>query len=231
MSTEPCAQWRGTIALLVLDGLDERERTSVLAHLDGCADCSTAVAELREVADVLSHLDTTSLGPTAQVPAALASSVLGELRDSAKRSRRRRTLAVSSIAAAAVAVSALAASLSLTAPRAPAGPASRTIELSGADGATATARLSARPWGTAITLTERGLASGQDYVVSLRSSTGSWWAAGTYHADSAKAVTTQLSCAVPMRAVAGVEVLGADGRPVLRGGQLGQAGWPAGVGS
>jgi hypothetical protein len=231
MSTEPCVQWRGTIALLVLDSLDERERTSVLAHLDGCADCSVALGELREVADVLSHLDTTSLGPTAQVPAALASNVLGELRGSAKRSRRRRTLAVSSIAAVLVAVASLATWLSLTPPRAPAVTAARTIDLRGAGGATATALLRARPWGTAITLTERGLAPGTNYVVSLRSSTGSWWAAGTYHADSGKSVTTQLSCAVPMRSVAGVEVLASDGRPVLSGGQLGRAPWSGGVDS
>jgi hypothetical protein len=227
MTPEPCVQWRGALALLAFDSLEDRERTSVLAHVEGCALCADALQELRGVTDALRHLDETSLATTALVPPSLASSVLGELRDSALHARRRRHVVLTSIAAALVVIASLVtwvgvSSTPTTSPR-------RVIALEGSNGAAASALLVARPWGTAITLTEHGLTPGTSYVVSLRSSTGSWWSAGTYRAVAGRTVTVQLSCEVPMREVAGVEVVEADGQPVLRGGTLGASRWPPGV--
>jgi hypothetical protein len=224
MTIDPCPQWSGALALLALDSLDDEERTGVLAHVDGCTGCAIALRELRDVAGSLRHLDATTLAPTASVPPTLASSVLGELRDNARQVRRRHHAILTSIAAALVAIVSLTTWLAVS--PSPQSTPTRTVHLRGAGGAIATALLVARAWGTSITLTEHGLAPGQDYDVSLRASGGAWWSAGTYEAVAGRTVTAELSCAVPMREVAGVEIVDAAGRPVLVGGMVGQLRWP-----
>jgi hypothetical protein len=89
----------------------------------------------------------------------------------------------------------------------------RTVALIGPGPATATASLTARSWGTAVTLTERGLQAGGIYTVSMRTSSGSWWATGSIRA--VPGVDAQMTCGVPLSQITGVRVTNSSGATVL----------------
>ena len=97
--------------------------------------------------------------------------------------------AVVAVAAAVVAVVALSTSPT---------PPIRTVALTGQPGVVASISLSTQSWGTRATLRESGQAPGQVLTVSMKSSSGRWWVAGSYRTTGRSGtVEVQLSCAVP----------------------------------
>ncbi len=91
------------------------------------------------------------------------------------------------------------------------------MALRGGAGVTASARLTAEPWGTAIHLRETGQAGGQVLTVSMRTTTGSWWAAGTYRTVTGRTVQVELACGVPAAKISTIWVRDKAGRTVLKG--------------
>jgi anti-sigma-K factor RskA len=109
MATEACRDWRGDIGLEALGRLEEPRRTALLAHVDGCADCRVARAELSTVARALDLADPSGVeqGELVQPSGELGDRILGRLqmeRAVRRRRRRRGLVATISVVAAAVVV-------------------------------------------------------------------------------------------------------------------------------
>jgi Putative zinc-finger len=217
VSSSACEQWHGALAMDALGALEPDERAGLLAHLDGCASCQELARELAQTASVLAFVDHDELS-TSSLPPALTERVLGALHDDALAARRRRRMragaAFAAVGAIAAALALLVALGSTTAPGTARG--THTEVLSGQrTSATATAVLSATSWGTAGTLTERGLPAGGVYVVAMRTDSTSWWAAASYRGVAGRTVRIPMSCFVPLSKITGIRVTNAAGTTVL----------------
>jgi hypothetical protein len=91
------------------------------------------------------------------------------------------------------------------------------VALTGSTGVKASARLTSEPWGTAVHLLERGQVGDEVLSVSMKSSTGSWWAAGTYETVTGHPVQVELACGVPLSKITTIWVRDKAGHTVLRG--------------
>ena len=72
------------------------------------------------------------------------------------------------------------------------------------------------PSGSDVTLREHGQPVGQDFVVTMQSTSGSWWQAGSYH-TAGTSVRAQLACAVQPSEITRVWVRDGSGATVLSG--------------
>jgi hypothetical protein len=190
------------------------EMTGLLAHLDGCLECQAVASEITETVALLKYVDRSSVESMASVPPDLTARVLGDLHSAGVVHRRRRRVAV----AVSGVVGALAAALILVAvftSSSASPPVERAMALQGSPSVTASALLVKQPWGTSLHLQERGLASGQVYTVSMETSSGRWWTAGTYRAMNGKTVFATMACAVSLAKITGVRVVNGAGVTVL----------------
>ena len=89
----------------LLGALAPRERQEFERHLGGCAECSRAVAELAGLPGLLARVAPEDLGTTPDVP--VPDSLLPGLVRAARRSQRRRSIAIAVLSAAAVTVTAI----------------------------------------------------------------------------------------------------------------------------
>lgn len=213
VTPDRCEQWQGLLALEVVGQLTDSDRPALTAHLDGCPACRDQRADLAAVARILPAADPEHLGGH-DVPFELQSAVFDRLRADARQHQRARVTryALGAVAAVAVAL-ALVVGLSGSGP-----PRSgQTVALVGGTGVKATARLTSEPWGTAIHLQETGQTGGQVLTVSMRSTSGSWWAAGTYDTVTGRTVEVDLACGVPSSKIESIWVRDKAGRTVLRG--------------
>jgi predicted anti-sigma-YlaC factor YlaD len=208
-----CEVWRELIAMRVFGDLTAEEQTGLNAHLEGCSECRDVERELAETGAMLQYVDPAAVEPTAHVPAELSERVLGDLRRSGERDRRRRRTAIVSLSLTGAAAAALVLSLVLTS--ASTAPLSRTLALKGSTSVTASAVLVSEPWGTSLTLSEKGLPAGGVYTVSMKTQKGAWWTAGTYRSVSGAQVNATMSCAVSLSHIAGLRVENARGQTVL----------------
>ncbi len=215
MSRTVCAEWQGALAMDALGRLDPIERDSLHAHLGDCAACRDASTELRETVAGLERVAHPNDAPGLLVPRALSDAVLGDLdhEQRALRSRRLgRTVALGAGGAVAAGLVIVALVIGLTGD---AGVGSRTLVLHGTSSAEATAVLVSKPWGTSLGFHERGLAAGGTYTVSMSSTSGTWWTAGTYRTTPAGEVDATMACAVELRSISGIRVTDAAGNTVL----------------
>jgi len=212
MTPDRCDHWHGLLALEVVGQLVEEDRLALSAHLDGCRGCRDERSDLIGLARVLPAADPDHIGGH-DVPFELQSAVFDRLRADARHDRRVRGVryALAGVAAAVVALG-LVLGLSGSTPR-----TGYTVALTGGRGVTASARLTSEPWGTAIHLQETGQAGGQVLSVSMRSTGGSWWAAGTYRTVTGRVVQVDLACGVPLSKITTIWVRDKAGHTVLRG--------------
>ncbi|HEV7958934.1 MAG TPA: zf-HC2 domain-containing protein [Acidimicrobiales bacterium] len=208
-----CETWRELIAMQVFGDLTADERTALNAHLEGCATCRDASRELTETAAMLQFVDPAAVEPTARVSAELSARVLGDLRRAGEREHRRRRTSVVSLCLSAAAAVVLVLALVLAGGGSV--PQSRTLALKGSSKVTASAVLVSEPWGTSLTLNEKGLPSGVVYTVSMKTKKGAWWTAGTYRPMSGAQVKATMSCAVSLSHITGLRVENAVGDTVL----------------
>jgi predicted anti-sigma-YlaC factor YlaD len=198
----------------LLGDLSIEETTGLFAHLEGCAECRAIANEMTETVAMLGLVDRASVEPTAQVSPELSDKVLGNLRRSSLGQRRSRTAryvtfgVIGAVAAALVLIVAFSTKSVVTPPE-------RTLALRGATSVTASAVLVAQPWGTSLQLHEHGLPGDQVYTVSMETSSGTWWTAGTYRAMNDKTVSATMACAVAWRKITGIRVENASGVTVL----------------
>jgi hypothetical protein len=132
-----------------------------------------------------------------------------------QRHRRRRTRNASVIAILLVAATIVL--VSLLAVKTSPNSGQRAFSLGGTPSVTATVVLSPRPWGTLVTLREKGLPAGQVYTVSMSTSTGSSLVAGSYRSVGGGYTDVSMACAVPVKEITGLEVKDSSGKRVLRG--------------
>jgi hypothetical protein len=221
MSDISCEQWRGLIAMRALGGLSSGEAFALDAHLEGCAHCRTLAEEMSSTAAMLALVDPSAVEPTALVAPELAQRVLGDLHRAGTQQRRRRRVTTSAVSF----VGAIAAALILFTVVSGTSPSTmqKTLALGptaqGAlsDGASITAKavLVDQRWGTAVDFSERGLPGGGVYTVSMETSEGRWWTAGTYRSISGRTVSATMACAVAMKDITGLRVVNAKGVTIL----------------
>ena len=212
MTAEPCEHFRGLIAMEIVGQISEEERVALLAHVDGCAACREERHDLSVLPSVLAAGDPDHFGEH-ELPFRLQSAVLQQLRSEEKqerRARRTRSFALGGVAAC-VAAGVLAVSLVLSA-----GTGAKQVALEGAAYVHAFARLTPEPWGTQIDLRESGQKVGEVVTVFMRTTSDTWWQAGTYRTASGTVHVT-LGCALQMSSITGVGIRSHTGRLLLYG--------------
>ena len=215
MSTEGCVQARGQVALSSIGRLPKTERLSLDAHLDGCSDCRSELADLSGMAAALSSAEPDRVDDGVKVPETLHSRVLGSLnRDVAlhRRSVRLKFAAAAAVVLLAIGAGSLATD---TLVRSHNAPSSHTFALVGPDGSDATAQLTAQSWGTSVALRAYGEQGDGVLTVSMRTNNGSWWVAGTYRAVTGVPVDVTMSCAVPLAEIDAVRITNAAGNQLF----------------
>jgi hypothetical protein len=214
MTPDRCDFWQGLLALEVVGQLGETDRLALSAHLDGCQACRDQRHDLAGLARILPAADPDHLGGH-DVPFELQSTVFNRLRTDARHDRRARATryVLGGVAAAVVAVALVVGlSVSTSTPR-----PGHVVALTGSARVKASARLTSEPWGTAVHLQETGQPGGQVLTVSMRTTTGSWWAAGTYDTGTGHTVQVDLACGVPASKIASIWVRNKAGHTVLQG--------------
>ena len=210
-----CEHWRGLLALDAIAALPATERVLLDAHLDRCTTCRHEHGELLRVANVLPLVDPDHLEEH-QMPAHLEKIVLSRLAGDAGRERRRRRVWVGVGAALGGAAAAVAVALGVLL-ASPASAPGYTVALHGSPGVTASVRLTPEPWGTAIHLSESGQPGGKMLWVSMRTTKGASWEAGTYTTVTGHGVSVDMSCALQTSKITGIWVVDAKGHTVLHG--------------
>jgi hypothetical protein len=237
MTGRSCSDWRDIMAMRAIGQAGAEESLELDHHLETCEQCRLDAADVAGAAAALRVLSPAQVDhlerelPALSQPApqggAPTTVVAGSPFRSvptgspppgsdgrAGRGRRRRWLvgagvAVVGVAAAGVAVVALTGG----------SPArERTVALAGEHGVVASVALAAQASGTHATLWETGQPAGQVLTVSMKTSSGRWWVAGSYRTTSGPGPTVvQLSCAVRPSQVTEVWVSDQKGRTVLTG--------------
>lgn len=214
MSERRCEKWSEAIAMHVFGDLPVNEELALQAHLEGCTDCEALAREMSETFEMLQYVDSSSVAASASVSAELSQRVLSDLHRAGVHQRRTRSLRVVSV----VLVGAVAVSLifvGLFSGTSTPTPVQRIVALRGASSVKASVELTARSWGTAVNLKERGLPSGTLYTVSMESTNGTWWTAGTYRSVAGKTVNATMTCGVALQKITDVRVVNAKGVTVL----------------
>jgi predicted anti-sigma-YlaC factor YlaD len=201
------------MAMHVFGDLSREEEIGLLAHLEGCVECRAISVELAQTFTALGYVDPSAVESTAAVPPALFERVLGDLHEADILRRRRRVARMAALAG----VGAVAASLILIGVFAahPTTPVQRTVALRGAPTVKASVMLIDESWGTKVDLHESGLPGGGVYTVSMSTSSGTWWTAGTYRTVSGQGVDATMTCAVSLSKITGIRVRNGAGQTVL----------------
>jgi hypothetical protein len=185
MATEACREWRGDLGVEALGRLEEPARTALLAHVDGCADCRAALAELTAVSAALDLADVSRVDDgDLPIPSGdLADRILGRLQweRTAKRRRRARNAIASLVGVAAAVVVAVVLVVGTH------GSAHGTVvALESPDHRVhASAVLFKEVAGTRVRLTVAGLDDGEWYWLWVTGADGKRVAAGTFAASRA----------------------------------------------
>jgi hypothetical protein len=184
MATEACRDWRGDLGIEALGRLEEPRRTALLAHVDGCADCRSALAEISTVASALDLVDGSRIadGELAQPPQELGPRVLGRLQWERKAKQRGRTRAIAAAISGVAAAVVLAFVLTLTVGSG-GGPHGTVVALrSPLRGVRAQAVLFKEDAGTRVRLHVEGLDDGDWYWLWVTGADGKRVGAGTFSA-------------------------------------------------
>lgn len=206
---------RESLGALVLGQLHEPERSTLQAHVDGCAECRAEMAEIAPLADALRRVDPDRLDTTPTPPPELGEQIVGR----AVAERRPGVHRGALVAAAGIAVAALigggvgylAGSSTPGVPREP-------VTLIAADTAIdASATVVPHTWGVEITLDADGFAPGAVYRVVVFDDRGRAVDAGQFVGTGAKRMLCNLNTSVLRAQAAGFDVLDTRGTVVLHG--------------
>ena len=180
MRTEGCREWRESLGAYALGQLSEDERAGLDAHLEGCSECRTELAELESVARVMPLADPERFAEPALPPPGLGerieATIAGERRASGRRRRGLRLgFALGGVAAAAavLAIFVLGGGSS-------ASPEQRVAFSSLPSGMKIAATLEPRAYGTEVHMYVEGVRSGTLCRVVLRGPHGARLPAGTF---------------------------------------------------
>jgi hypothetical protein len=206
MRADDCRIWREQIGALVLGQLAEDERAATEAHLEGCPACRAEAEALAPVAALLSRADPDRLAPVPAPPRHLGERIVRRI-SAERRARRRKRfgigvgLAGATAAAALLLVSLLGSSEGTSAQQV----AFRSLP----PGVSAKASISARPWGSDVSVSVDGFNRGTICRVWLRRSDGERVPAGSFRylyageseeADLSSALAPHEATAIGLRA-------------------------------
>lgn len=217
--TEPCAEWSRDLAGLALGALGPDEQVAVAAHVEGCADCAGALADLLATVAVLDRADADRLDDVSLPPRGLDSRVL----DAVERERvraRRRTLAVRwGLAAAAAALVVAGTGAVLTSRQPSPVPVGEVVALAAASGQgdlppAVTATITAKAWGTAVDLEVTGSTPGVVYRVWVADEQGVRTSAGSFMGAS-RTLTVAAAAGLARGEATVVGVSTDDGDPLV----------------
>jgi anti-sigma factor RsiW len=202
-------------AMHAIGRLDAHEEDELVAHLAACSSCRAEAEALAGMESALKLADIDHLESAAEPAIPMESARWEHLRLQRQRrvGRLTRTWAAAGIAAAAVVAIALGAAV-LHHPASP----NRTVALTGTSGVHASVVLTPKAWGTQATFDEAGQRSGQVLTVSMETTSGTWWVAGSYRTPGSNGrLQVTLSCAVPATQITHIWVSDDAGHTVLRG--------------
>jgi len=184
------------------------------AHLEGCAECREDDRELKGLSALLDDAD---LGRPDEepMPTDLSATVLGQLHTAAQRDRRKSRLRYVIGGSAAAAAVALALALTLVGGQSNGSGTTRTLALVGEPGVHASVKLTTESWGTSVRIDESGQPENEVLTVSMRTESGTWWAAGTYRTVAGRSVQVDLACALGMNQIHSVWIKDSSGHVVL----------------
>lgn len=186
-----CRELRGDLAARAL-GVSEPDGGAALdAHLDGCAECRDELADLRGVAEALGRADADRVADPAEAPSGLSARIFELVGEGVAADRRRRRViagASAVLAAAAVIVAVLVWQGDSA--------GGRHIEFAATAGATGSAELVSRSWGTEVSLDVDGLDEGEVYWLWLTGDDGKRVVAGTL-IGTGGSVRAVLASAIP----------------------------------
>ena len=201
---------RSLLGAYLLGGLDGADQIRLEDHLAGCRDCGRELARLAPVPGLLNRLREHPEPAPARVPSA---DLLPRLLDGARRERRglrRHTLLTTLAGAAAVTAVVVGGASVVTGPDQP---AATTVALRAATGydSAGSAALTAKPWGTAMTLQLRQLPPAGPFRLEVTGRDGSSQVAAVWGATPTGKAVVSGATALASDEVRLVRVLGPDG--------------------
>ncbi len=213
MSPEDHRRFREMIGAFLLDDLDEHERASVRAHIEGCPICQEEIRDLQPVVDALAEASRGHLVREPTPPPDLEERTLARISED-RRTRRRERLGRAALVAAAVLVVAAALALipRLLAPEVPLEPVSFSTTAPGVD---AEANLVAHTWGTETKLVASGLEEDRTYRVALLTENDTRVSSGSFIGTGDEEVECSLNAALDRERATGLEIRAPNGDLVL----------------
>lgn len=212
-------QLRESLGAYVLGHLDPAEQSAVRAHLDTCAGCRAAVAELSPVATALAGAKRAQIAAVGQLPPGLHAQMDTAIRTEA--ARRRRSRVTRGVGALLVAASvALLIGLGVTSlldrtPDAPVPEAVAVVVDSQLDAVTASAGLIAHTWGTEVKLRTTGLEAGATYRAVIIGADDVEFPAGTFTGTGPNPINCNLQSSVLRADAQGFQSLDQQGGVVI----------------
>lgn len=193
----------------VLGGLEAADRTQLEIHLSTCTSCKDELATYASLPTLLR-----AGAPRAENGGSSETSLTDAIEVLRIRRRRRRLFLGAAAALVLVAGAGSGTAMLLIGPDQPAAHTLALIAPAGVD-ATGETRLNAKPWGTSVDLTLRGLPQGEQFVAWLVSPEGERQQVATWGSTgSGEARVTGAAALVPGE-VAQVRVTDSDGELVL----------------
>ena len=217
------ADWDAAYAIGALSG---RERREFEEHLEGCAQCRQAIAELASTVALLSRLtpeDVRAMEAGAHDQDAQADAAVRAQISVLDRSRRRRRSTWWAAAAAAVAIVVAGVSVPLTIAALAPPAASFALEDVADVPLSASVRLTEAGWGTRIDLDCRyagavygGPPGGWEYALAVVDEDGAAATVSTWRAGPGSHARLSAATATPLPGIRAIEIRSADGTVLMR---------------
>jgi hypothetical protein len=206
-----CPEVREDLAAYALGTLSAADRERADAHVDGCADCRSVLAEFAPLPALLSRVTIEDIAGAAVPAPDLLPRTLAVLR--ARRSRRRW---VAAAAACVVLAGGGAAAATLTRPS-PSSPPPRTVAEATDAASHVSARVSYVPSaeGTNLWLTLTGVTAGEHCQLVAVGAGGQQEVAATWQVDYEGEARVQGMTAFPVVSLRGFEIKTTDGRHLV----------------
>jgi hypothetical protein len=181
MKTESCREWREALGAYALGHLEDEERASLEAHLEGCPECRAEAESLVAVSRLLPHADPERFGPAPVPPPELGKRIAATIGAEQRSKRRQRRLRFGlGLSGAAAAAAAAVLAIFVLSSGDGSGPEQHISFRSLPAGVKIAATLEPQAFGTEIHMYVKGVRSGTLCRVFMREPGGDDVSAGTF---------------------------------------------------